>query len=86
MSQIVMFYRKNRMAMLLLAVAVMLVLAFPAFAQSSTTIDVDEGSFIAGINTWLPMAIGIAVIGVGIRGAFALAEYVGDMFINAFKR
>jgi len=66
-------------------VAVMaMAMAVPTFAQSDT-ITVDTGEFIQGINTWLPMAIDIVVIGVGIAGGFALAKFIGNMIIDAFN-
>ena len=73
-------YRK-----IVLVFGVLMALAVPAMAQATDTISIDTGSFIAGINTWLPMAVSIIVIGVGIAGAFALAEFVGNMIIGAFR-
>lgn len=66
-------------------VAMMLVfsLAASAFAQSET-ISISTGEFIAAINQWLPMAMTIAAIGVGIAGGFKLARFVGRMIVDAF--
>lgn len=67
------------------AIVVMLALfmASVSMAQSST-IDIDTNSFIDAINQWLPMAVTIAAIGVGIAGGFKLAQFVGRMIVNAF--
>lgn len=64
-------------------VFMILMLAAPAFAQS--TLNVDTAVFIEGINSWLATAMPIAAIGVGISGAFALAGYVGNMIVKAFR-
>lgn len=53
------------------------------FAQT-TTIEVDTDMFITSINTWLPMAMTIAAIGVGIAGGFKLAQFIGRMIVDAF--
>ena len=65
-----------------------LVLAFavaPSFAQS-VSLNVSTDEFITSINQWLPLAIAVVVIGVGISAAFGLAEYIGEMFNKAFRR
>ncbi len=74
----------KKQLIILLVLAFALVLAVPTFAQSDT-ITVDTGVFISQINTWLPMALTITAIGVGIAGAFALAMFVGKMLLNAFN-
>ena len=74
----------KRNMMFLLVSLFVLVSAVPAFAQSDT-ISIDTGVFISQINNWLGMAIGVIAIGVGIAGAFALAQFVGSMIINAFN-
>ena len=63
--------------------AVLFSVGAPVLAQSDS-IQFDTGTFIAEINNWLPMAISIAAIGVGIAGGFKLAQFVGRMIINAF--
>ncbi|MEO0564850.1 MAG: hypothetical protein AAF125_22275 [Chloroflexota bacterium] len=68
----------------LILFAAMLLAAVPTFAQSDT-ITVDTGLFISEINNWLPMALTITAIGVGIAGGFALAGMVGRMIVNAFN-
>lgn len=66
-----------------LLVLSVLMLAAPALAQSSLEVNTDV--FIDGINSWLATAMPIAAIGVGISGAFALAGYVGNMIVKAFR-
>jgi ABC-type spermidine/putrescine transport system permease subunit II len=68
-----------------IVVAFVLVLGVvPAFAQS-VSLNVQTDDFINSINLWLPLAIAVVVIGVGITSAFNLAEYIGDMFNRAFR-
>jgi hypothetical protein len=64
-------------------IAVLMMVAGASFAQSAS-IDIDTDTFITAINQWLPMAITIAAIGVGIAGGFKLAQFVGRMIVNAF--
>ena len=68
-----------------MVIAIVVLAAVPTFAQSSSTVDLDASVFISAINTWLPMALSIGAIGVGIAGAFALMKYVGKMIIDAFN-
>lgn len=74
---------KNTVRWIVIAM-VILIMAMPSFAQS-VSLNVNTDDFINAINQWMTLAVGIIVIGVGIRGAFALANYVGDMIINAFS-
>lgn len=78
--------RKSQITFMIFAV--FMVMAVPAFAQEPATVnlDIDTDQFITAINTWLPLAISIIVIGVGIRGAFALAQFVGKLITDAFSR
>lgn len=64
--------------------AILVFSAMPAFAQS-VSVDVDTDTFISAINQWLPLALALTAIGVGIAGAFALANMVGRMIIDAFN-
>ena len=75
---------RNRAIWLYLTVVAMLATALPAMAQSDA-ITVDTGAFIAASNQWFPMAVQIITIGVGIAGAFALAQYVGRMILGALQ-
>lgn len=54
-----------------------------SFAQTAS-IDIDTDVFIGAINQWLPLALTITAIGVGIAGGFKLAMFIGRMLINAF--
>lgn len=75
---------RQTLVTMLVVFALLVVSVASVAAQSSSTITIDTGAFILGINTWLPMAISIIVIGVGIAGAFALARFVGRMIVDAF--
>ncbi len=75
----------NKKSFLILLLVIMtLVMVAPTFAQSDS-ITVDTGVFISEINNWLPMALTVTAIGVGVAGAFALALFVGRMLLNAFN-
>lgn len=67
----------------MILVLVLAIAVAPSFAQTAT-IDINTDDFINQINNWLPMAITIAAIGVGIAGGFKLAQFVGRMIVNAF--
>lgn len=80
---------KQKFLRVFMIAAAMLLLAVPAFAQDpapTVNLDIDTDQFITAINTWLPLAISIIVIGVGIRGAFALAQFVGKLITDAFTQ
>lgn len=55
-----------------------------ASQAQSASIDIDTDTFINAINQWLPLALTITAIGVGIAGGFKLAMFIGRMLINAF--
>lgn len=64
---------------------VALILSIGAVSQAqSASIDIDTDTFINAINQWLPLALTITAIGVGIAGGFKLAMFIGRMLINAF--
>ena len=79
------FLSKHRLTLYCMIVsALFLTVAGSGFAQS-LDLEIDAADFISSINIWLALAVSVVVIGVGIRGAFALAKYVGDMIVNAFE-
>lgn len=55
----------------------------PAYAQ--TTLEFDLSPFFSSLNTYLPIFIGLFAIVGGIAGAMALARYVINAVVNAFK-
>lgn len=67
-----------------LIAALVLSLANAMAMAQSATIDIDTDTFINAINQWLPLALTITAIGVGIAGGFKLAMFIGRMLINAF--
>lgn len=67
----------------LIAMLVIMVVAGASMAQTAS-IDIDTDTFINAINQWLPLALTITAIGVGIAGGFKLAMFIGRMLINAF--
>jgi hypothetical protein len=64
--------------------AMLIALFSVAVSAQSATIDIDTDTFINAINQWLPLALTITAIGVGIAGGFKLAMFIGRMLINAF--
>ena len=77
------FLNNPKFRMLFITALLVLSIAGSSFAQSDA-ISVDTSMFIAAINQWLPMAMTIAAIGVGIAGGFKLASFVGRMIVDAF--
>ena len=67
-----------------MAMVIVATMSGATFAQSDI-VALDTDIFITQINQWLPMALQIVAIGVGIAAAFALAGMVGMMLVNAFK-
>jgi hypothetical protein len=55
----------------------------PAYAQ--TTLDFDLTPFFDSLNVYLPIFIGLFAIVGGIAGAIALARYVINAVVDAFK-
>lgn len=55
----------------------------PTYAQ--TTLEFDLTPFFDSLNTYLPIFIGLFAIVGGIAGAMALARYVINAVVNAFK-
>lgn len=80
-----MFNFSRRNVVIMAIMVFVFVFAGIAGAQDSVTLDVSTDEFISAINQWLPLAISVVVIGVGISGAFALAQFVGSLITNAFR-
>lgn len=79
------YWANNRLFVRSMVIAIVVAsLVGGVFAQS-VDLDIDTNDFITAINLWLGLAISIVVIGVGIKGAFALARMVGDMIVDAFN-
>jgi hypothetical protein len=58
----------------------------PTYAQETTpTLTFDLTPFFDSLNTYLPIFIGLFAIVGGIAGAMALARYVINAVVNAFK-
>ncbi|MEO1442446.1 MAG: hypothetical protein AAFV33_18745 [Chloroflexota bacterium] len=82
MLSIIQTHRGHIVAIVMMTILFTLVTGVGA---QSDTINIDTGVFISEINNWLPLAITIAAIGVGVSGAFALALFVGRLLVNAFN-
>lgn len=57
----------------------------PAFAQEELSLEISLDPFISSINNFLPTALLIVGFAFGIAAAFALAQYVGNALLNAFR-
>lgn len=55
----------------------------PSYAQSTLTFDLTP--FFDSLNVYLPIFIGLFAIVGGIAGAMALARYVINAIVSAFK-
>jgi hypothetical protein len=80
-----MFNISRRNLVIMSIMVFVFVFAGIAGAQDTVSLDVETSAFIDAINQWLPLAISVVVIGVGISGAFALAQFVGDLITSAFR-
>lgn len=76
--------RNNKTLRYALVTVLIFAMSVSSFAQS-VDLEIDTDEFITSINLWLGLAVSIVVIGVGIKGAFALARMVGDMITDAFN-
>jgi p-aminobenzoyl-glutamate transporter AbgT len=56
-----------------------------AFAQEEVELDISLNPFIESLNDFLPTALTIVGFAFGIAAAFALATYVGNALLNAFR-
>jgi hypothetical protein len=76
---------RRHILMLGLLMFVLMVSVTPAFAQETIALDFDLDSFINSINAFLPLAIQIVGFAAGIAIAFAIAMFVANSLLNAFK-
>lgn len=77
--------RRRRTLVLTFVFALMLTMAFPAFAQDAPTITFDLTPFFDSLNQYLPIFIGLFAIIGGIAGAMALAQFVIGKVVDAFS-
>jgi hypothetical protein len=78
-------FNRKRLLLIFLLVMVFVLGAIPAFAQETIALDFDLDSFINSINAFLPLAIQIVGFAAGIAIAFAIAMFVANSLLNAFK-
>jgi hypothetical protein len=71
--------------MLMLLVGMFVLAVTPAFAQAEIELDINVDSFITSINSFLPLAIQIVGFAAGIAIAFAIAMFVANALLRAFK-
>jgi len=77
-----------RYGRILLALAVVLVLALPAFAQTATpapSLEIPVTTIFDEANSWIQVFAPILAIGIGISIALAILTFVGKQIISAFK-
>ena len=65
--------------------AMMIVALAPANTFAQSQLEFDLSPFFDSLNTYLPIFIGLFAIVGGIAGAMALARYVINAIVNAFK-
>lgn len=49
------------------------------------SLNVDLTPLFAGVNMWLPIALGIVAIPTGIAFAFAIGEWISNKLIGAVR-
>lgn len=79
---------KSRFSQVLLVGMLMLFAVPAALAQGDpepVTLDFDLTPFFDALNTYLPIFIGLFAIVGGIAGAIALARFVINAVVNAFR-
>jgi hypothetical protein len=77
--------RSNVLLMLMLVVSMFVLTVAPAAAQAEIELDINVDSFITSINSFLPLAIQIVGFAAGIAIAFAIAMFVANALLRAFK-
>jgi hypothetical protein len=76
----------RRTTQLVLLTIVVLVMAAPAFAQSTPVpIVVDTNEIFTQTNTWIEVFLPIIAIGVGISVALAILTFIGNQIVKAIR-
>ncbi len=75
---------RKRFVLFFVLVAVFVVSALPAAAQS-TTITVDTDVLFSSVNQWIATFLPVLAIPIGIAIALALLWMIGSQIVNAFK-
>lgn len=75
---------RKRLVLFAVLVAVFVVTALPAAAQS-TTITVDTDVLFSSVNQWIATFLPVLAIPIGIAIALALLWMIGSQIVNAFK-
>lgn len=76
---------KNKITVLFIVLAVLALLAVPAFAQTPVPLEIDTNQLFSSTNTWIGVFLPIMAIGIGISIALALLTFIGNRIIAAFK-
>jgi hypothetical protein len=76
---------KNKITVLFIVLAVLALLAVPAFAQTPVPLEIDTNQLFSSTNTWIAVFLPIMAIGIGISIALALLTFIGQRIIAAFK-
>lgn len=75
---------RKRLVLFAVLVAVFVISALPAAAQS-TTITVDTDVLFSSVNQWIATFLPVLAIPIGIAIALALLWMIGSQIVNAFK-
>jgi hypothetical protein len=77
--------RVKRFFTLLFALAVMLLAAAPAFAQTPVPIQIDTNALMNQVNAWTATLDDVVFLGVAIAIAIAILTFIGNQILKAFR-
>ena len=77
--------RIKRFFTLFFALAVMLVAAAPALAQTPVPITIDTNALMTQVNTWTTTLDDVVFLGVAIAIAIAILTFIGNQILKAFR-
>jgi hypothetical protein len=77
---------KQRLGFILAFAFVFAIVAMPSAATfASVTLDINVDTIFSSVNTWIPVFLPIAAIGLGISIALAVIGFVGSAILSGFK-
>jgi hypothetical protein len=76
---------RNKTYALSFLLALLFVLAVPAFAQTPVPIVIDTNEIFTQTNIWIDVFIPIMAIGIGIAVALAILKFIGGEILKAFR-
>ncbi len=76
---------KRQVLFVLIVLALSLVSAIAAFAQTPVPLVIDTNSLITQVNTWTTSLQDIIFLGAAIAIAIALLTFIGNAVLKAFR-